>query len=562
MFSMETRRAQIRKTKSNSYSTGISEFDSTNYSPQRNDRLEMNSVNNYNEHSNDKNTTVNDSASYGSKILNLIFSRDIYPTYEPTFAPLKDALRIHPGDKSNTSLYFSSNSNITNHWDPDTVFYNPDGNYSLVDEWEKDQIILEDDEVGYGNSNYMAGTILFNYSDPLSGNFLSCGLTDKWSNIIIGANGANTLLMSIPAVPILPQVLCISNQPNDNDTNAVVAPSDMLEPYLVSNPGDNFTLFGVNNQTQEIYARSIYYYGFKYRYYYLSTEEEFANDPLYFLESTFNSFDLNLSSTNQNAVFNTDNNKTSRYVGNNVTEYLVAFGELYYSQNVSFVLTFTLGKQLEGNLSSFGVMHNKVVLGYYRDLDTLTVTQSFYYTKKFIFEFDYNDNKSRASKINSKLIEQWGIHFVPVASNIKVSTFVYSVLSEGLDITVKGYDQLGFYYPGRVRYNATSIIIAIISVSLASLILFFLTKLILYKCPQGIPTYYGLLHEYYQNHFNNSRPYDPKVERESIFKIIDNAYEGVGYDRNMQRNRIGVLDEATIRTGTSKNGIVKRRIIQ
>ncbi|VVT49993.1 uncharacterized protein SAPINGB_P002547 [Magnusiomyces paraingens] len=527
---MEARRAKVRKTKSNAYSSNLSELDSI-------------------------------TSSYGSKVLNLIISNNIYPSYEPTFAPIRDALRIHPGDKSNTSLYIPSDFHINEHWSPAPIFYNPDGDYSSVDELEEEHVVHEEDQVGYGNSYYMSGTVLFNYTDPLSGSFLSCGLTDKWENIIIDANGAYTLEMSKPNVPILPHVLCVNNTSNNNDTKFNIQ-SDSLEPYFVINPGENFTFFGVNNETKKIYANNFLYYEFNYNSYNLLIEPQFYYDPLNFFKTNLKLFDSNSSSSNHNVRFNMDCNGRNFTIENNITQSLLDFHTLYVLGNVSYVLTFTLAKHLEGNLSSFGIFHNKVALGYFRYSNVLTITQSLYFTKKTIFEFEYNDNiTSTTTYQTAKTVEKWGTHLIPIVLNIKVPRFVYTVLSETLGITVKGSNELGFYYPGKIRYEATSIVIAIVSVTLASLVLFFITKLILYKCPQGIPTYYGLLHEYHKNRLDASPPYDADIERQSIFKIIDKAYEGVGYDGRLQRNRVGVLDEVTIRTGTNKNGVIKRRFI-
>ncbi|VVT49639.1 uncharacterized protein SAPINGB_P002369 [Magnusiomyces paraingens] len=500
-------------------------------------------------------------ATYGSKVLNLIISNNIYPTYEPTFAPIKDALRIHPGDKSNTSLYIPSDFNISNHWEPSTIFYNPDGNYSLADKWENNNFFSKDIMVDYEDSKYIDGTTIFNKSDSSSGNFFSCGLTDKWSSVILGVNGAYNHYINLPVVPILPQVMCINKTSNLNNSEFIV-PSDYLDPYFGSNPGDNFTLFGIDKTAGKIFAGSVSYYNFRYGYNYLSNEPGFSSDPLSFLNSTFNSFDLDLSSPNYNILFNKNNNDTTLTYMRNITKSLLKFIDLYYNSDASFVLTFTLGKKLEGNISSYGVLHNKVTLGYYREADALAVTQNVFTTRNFIFEYDYNNQNTNTPNYYSNLIEQWGVSLIPVASNIKVSTFVYTVLSETLGITVKGYGELGFYYPGKVRYNATAIAIAIASATLASLVLFFITKVILYKYPQGIPTYYGLLHEYHKNCLDASPPYDAEIERQSIFKIIDKAYEGAGYDGKLQRNRVGILDEASIRVGTNKNGIIKRRFIR
>ncbi|VVT49637.1 uncharacterized protein SAPINGB_P002368 [Magnusiomyces paraingens] len=334
----------------------------------------------------------------------------------------------------------------------------------LVDDLEYEHMVHEADKVGFENSFYMAGTVLFNNTDSSSGTFLSCGLTDKWENLVLYTNGAYALSRSFPTVAILPHV---------------------------------------------------------------------------------------------------DDSQMISYATNNITKNLLRFEDLYYNSNVSYVLTFTLGKKLENNNSSYEVKHNKIILGYYRPDDTLIITQSFYSTKKTLFEFEYSDNVTNATAYQTtNPIKKWGIHLIPLVLDIKVSRFVYTVLSETLGINVKGYDELKFNYQGRIRYDVTSIVKAVIYAILVFLALFFITKLILYKCPQGIPTYYGLLHEYHKNRLDASPPYDAEIERESIFNIIDKTYEGVGYDGRLQRNRVGVLDEASIRVGTNKNGVIKRRFIR
>ncbi|VVT49619.1 uncharacterized protein SAPINGB_P002359 [Magnusiomyces paraingens] len=592
--SAEAKRARMRKTKSNDYSSSFSSgsnstnsFSQTSSSSSSPADFEMRSIdkNSYNEYAAEERMGTEDrlispipqkkfrffvlflfvftilSSTYGSKALNLIFSNSVNPTYSYSQASIRDASKMFLNSTSNNSLLIPSDFDINSRWTRSQIMYHTLANYSKVESWEKTLKIPSENEIGFANSFYIRGTVFFNYSDPVSGNYLTCGMRDKWSETVLNMGGANIIKLNVPAIPIYPQIMC-SNTTSDGSGTDMEELDHLLNPNTISNVGDNFTIFGVNWDNQTIYASTVIYRGTEYLETVVGKKNEVDDGFFDYLTGFFDDLGCDLSSPETNSLFNIDNNQTAHYVTYNVTESLYNFIDLYYNTDVSFVLSFTL-KSPNDTYSSRGHLYNKVTLGYHSDDDLLIVTQSKFLSRVLQYTFELknstsnfnNNNTSTPSIINN-------VQILPIVYDIKVTPFVFGVLGNVFNIKIGNPKKVKFLFPDQLRYNVTPIVFTIFVVGCCALLLFIITKIILFKVPQGIPSIYSLLHLYHERKLKVEPPYDAEVERQTIFKIIDKAYDGVGYDGDSQRNRIGVIDEATYRVGVKKNGVIKPRIIK
>ncbi|VVT49587.1 uncharacterized protein SAPINGB_P002343 [Magnusiomyces paraingens] len=497
---------------------------------------------------------------YGSKVLNLILSQNVAPSAESLYLPVKDAAKKELNLTTDTSTLIPDDFDINSRWSSDTILYNINVDYHEVDEFENKMERVQFNDTGFADSFLLMGGLLFSFEvEP--GSHLSCGSSDKWTETVM-KKGSEVNQLNLPAVPLFPQAWCLNSTVNDSSLNI-----DFLDLKLdsdrMSSPGDNVTLFGVDRKNKQIYANTIVYESSNFSQSYLYDVLDTYNDiPIDYLSSLFDHLGCDISLDNYNVMFNSDNNQTSYDVTSNITDGLATFINTWFSTDVSFTLGFTL-KDNSTIHSVNGTLYNRVIMAYFAHDKQLTVTQAFYRGRLLRYDIHDTNDDNFISQWNSSMsdpIYYADVQILPLAVNIKVSPFVFGVIDKVFGLNTVGYSSVGFYFAGRLRYNVTSIVCSILAVFGLSMFLFILCKIILYKFPQGIPSYYSLLHQYHERQTKVQRPYDAEVERRSLFSIIDKAYEGVGYDVDLQRNRLGVLDEATLKAGVKREGIIRRRL--
>ncbi|VVT49589.1 uncharacterized protein SAPINGB_P002344 [Magnusiomyces paraingens] len=498
---------------------------------------------------------------YGSKVLNLILSQNVAPSAESLYLPVKDAAKKELNLTTDTSTLIPDDFDLNSRWSSDTILYNINVDYHEVDEFENKMERVQFNDTGFANSFFLMGGLLFSFEvEP--GSHLTCGSSDKWTETVM-KKGSEVNQLNLPAVPLFPQAWCLNSTVNDSSLDISFLDSKLNSDHM-SSPGDNVTLFGVDRKNKHIYANTIVYESSNFSQTQLYDVLDTYNDiPIDYLSSLFDHLGCDISLDNYNVMFNSDNNQTSYDVTSNITDGLATFINTWFSTDVSFTLGFSL-KDNSTIDSVNGTLYNRVIMAYYANDDQLTVTQAFYRGRLLRYDIHDTNDDNFISQWNSSMSDPTyyaDVQILPLAVNIKVSPFVFGVIDKVFGLNTVGYSSVGFYFAGRLRYNVTSIVCSILAVFGLSMFLFILCKIILYKFPQGIPSYYGLLHQYHERQTKVQRPYDAEVERRSLFSIIDKAYEGVGYDVDLQRNRLGVLDEITFRKGVNHNGIVKRRLL-
>lgn len=487
-------------------------------------------------------------ATYGSQIISLVLANRVQPSYENKRLSMKFASIKNPNTtfhKDNTLI--PSDFDINTGWPRNQIMYNLNVDYKYINNYQDNLPQYTVEEVGNDVSNYLMGGQLFSKTTSF-GNTVSCGFGDRWSNAVL-KKGSEINSLTLPIVPLIPQIWCIDNGSSNNVTNMNMK----LNPNFMFSPGENFTFFGIDEQNNIIYSSTLSYE--KSNYTQISVTGS-RNMTLENIKGMFSHLNNSLLGVDSNVGFNKDNTASDWVVSHNITEALETFVYLYQQTSISFTLIFFL-KENSPTILPNGTLYNRVSLGYLSTENQLTVTQAFYRIRRI--ENNITDPVSSIKSLwvntTTEKVRFANVHILPLVANIKTGPFIHGIISKVLDITVEGNNHQFVYY-GEIRYNVTTIVASITAVVTMSIMIFLFCKCLLFVVPQGIPTYYGLLRAYHEERKVSRGEYPEKIEFSRILEVVDeSAYEGVGYYD--QRIKVGVINKETYKEGNRKFGFLR-----
>lgn len=497
-------------------------------------------------------------ASYGSKVLHLVLAQNISPSVEIVEWPAAYASRAHLDAASDLSTLIPADFDINTRWPRDQIMYNLNVNYSALQQAEDAMPGVAQNETNFARSFYILLTHLFSYDTVDNGTTThhSCGFSDKWVETVI-KKGAEVNELTIPAVPFFPQVWC------EDSTAANGSEIDFMLPKLESNyfnnPGDNVTMIGIDEANHTIYTSTLLYDTDNYTQFSMTEQNKLYNNtiPRALILDNIETFGCNLSSPAYNALFNGDDSSSKYNTTYNVSQTIDDFLNVYETTGSSACMVFTLKDPQEDTVSLY-FSYNRIITCYYSGSHTLTISQARYRSRtlQYTITGDRHSTAWDAAASTSKFFA--GVRILPLVINVQTSPFVYGVLGNVLGYSVQGATDTQFSFAGGLVYNVTSVVASLLAVIGLALLLLLLCKVVLFKLPQGIPSYYGLLHQYHQQRFVSPQPVPPRAggararagpDTLPIADIVEKAYEGEGFDERAQRNRIGVLDAAAYRAG-------------
>lgn len=492
-------------------------------------------------------------ARYGPKALQLMLSDMASPEPELLISNLSEASR-------NNTAYrvFQSDSKLPSK----TNYYDLNADYTVTDHAEDSvQTSLLQSVDKFYNPWFLRGAEIYNYTFR-NGTTIECGIGDQWIDTVLQSGPLPHSSLS-PIVPFIPRLMCqaladeIYNYSptvffwvEQNITSSNVFKSNGLYSDFVGYPKDNYSSFIVDIQSSKVFATTLVY-----------NNSDYHSLSLLPLNSSLPRGIRASNIAQYVSLYNTDitdpniwvmvNEDTETYIYTpyrSITTGINQLIKVFDNQITSACLAFTV--MLNSSSTSRWSYYNRIIMCYREPIDELTISEVRYSARTLIY------NISKESKIqpqpslrvtsytNGSMMYFLPARILPIVANIKVSPFLYGAFQRATGYTVEKNSTTMYLHEGRLRYNVTPIIFTIAIASSFCVIVHFFCKVILHKWPQGIPSYYGLLHEYHQYRDSCTLP---------LSFIIAPAYEGTGYDETANRNHIGLLSTGAYQRGPMPN---------
>ncbi|VVT55461.1 uncharacterized protein SAPINGB_P004608 [Magnusiomyces paraingens] len=481
--------------------------------------------------------------------------------YGPTALVLLLSYLASPEPETLVSLISEASKNYTNYQlfqgdnriSPKNLYYELNVNYTSSDYTETyDQSRLTQSSSAFYNPWFLRGAEVYNYTFD-NGTKVTCGLENKWVDTVMQAGPVTHRFFS-PIVPFIPRPICqilseemytssptvsFITQLNYSSSQPTNFTNTYLNPDFVGYPGENYTLFMTAPDEKKIFATTIMYDSSSYASFSVSTLKKDSSEvqPSYFEDS----ITLYNTSFSDPIVWSILNNDTSSYayypyqtIQTGLEDFLVSVNN---ETDNNPCLAFTVMKN--DSSSSEWFSYNTVIMSYRNPVKSVLLTQLKYRVRTLVYDIQTDSPDPQPVLAvyrysNSSMNIRVPGRFYSIVSNIKISPFLYGPLQRATGYTIEGYDSTFYSYSGRLRYNVQPIIITICAVAGASILVYFVSRTVLRKIPQGIPSYYSLLHEYHEGLGHSTLP---------LSFIIKPAYEGMGFEDTLQANHIGVLSK-------------------
>lgn len=487
---------------------------------------------------------------YGSKVLHLVLAHSIAPTPAVLRRPVMDASRLDLASETSELTLIPDAFDINTRWAHDLVMYNLAVNYTEVERAEEALPRGSLNETSLSRSFYALLVPLFETQTADGRAVQSCGFADRWVETVV-LRGAQLHELNIPAVPFFPQIWC---ENATADGTRVDYMGLQIESDYLSNPSENVTMIGVDEARHAVYAASILYDTSRFQWFVMQEQaQRLSGSGLReLILDGVETFGCNLSSPAYSALFNADDSSPEYTLSSNISQTIDDLLDVYQHQDTNACMAFTLKGPIETNTYS---AYNRVIACYYRANDRLTVSQARYRARSIQYPLG---NKTAAATTpwanrTSANVYFAGVHILPLVINVKPGPFVYAVLARVLGYEMTGAAELQISFASGYFYNVTSVVVALAAVCAASALLLALCRLVFFRIPQGVPSYYGLLHEYHQQRLHGAEGEGdgdvPWADYLPVTALVEPAYEGEGFDRRAYRVRVGILNAATYRTG-------------
>lgn len=492
-------------------------------------------------------------ARYGPKALQLALSDLASPKPEVLISNIGEASR-------NNTAYtvFQSDSKMSSK----ANYYDLNVNYNMTDNYENTvQTRLPQYHEKFYNPWFLRGAEVHNFTFE-NGTTTLCGISDQWIDMVLQTGPLTHQIMS-PIVPFIPRLTCqvlakdiytdsskVYFVLEQNFSSPFVFESTYLYSDYVGYPQDNYTLFMVDTTNSSVFATTLSYDNSSYSLYSMKPMNDSSPGGIRASNLT-KDIEMYNTSISDPGIWTMVNNDTSGYVYTPVRTIQAGINELIS----------VFQKQLTDSCASFTLMHNdsatstwfyynRVIMCYREPTDQLTISQVRYSTRTLIYDISKEPTIEPQPLVriirytNHSMMYFLPARVFPIISNIKISPFLYGAFQRATGYTVQNNATTLYIHNGRLKYNITPIIYTICIVAGVSVLVHFICKVLLRKTPQGIPSYYALLHEYHQYQDSCTLP---------LSFIVSPAYEGAGYDEANNRNHIGVLDTQAYLRGPMPN---------